>query len=240
MIKSIKNYSIIFLMLFAFTSYSQKSRMTGLWEAINVNVGENNMTPVAKWFRFNPDGTTQSGNGWLKNYEGNWQYDSLENKFSSNNPLGIKDEFGAFDVSFDKDHMYWEREEEGMNVKVTLRPIEKLPMSPADYLQGIWLLESIEKDNQSIMEEFDPNGKHYLHIRWDRIYRNRNTEGERLSGYWHINGHRPEITFLPHSEGENAESWKIEVNEENLIMTGISDSNDTIVRKYRRGNKFPR
>ncbi|WP_143057642.1 hypothetical protein [Cyclobacterium xiamenense] len=220
------------------SSYGQKSRMIGLWEAINVDVGEENMTPVAKWFRFKEDGTTESGNGWLKNYDGTWEYDAGKSTFGSNDPLGIKDEAGAFKVSFDKEYMYWEREEDGMPVKVTLKPVNELPMSPADFLKGVWGIESITKDGVSILDQFDPNGKHYLHIRWDRIYRNRNSEGEIFTGYWHIHGHRSEITLLPHTEGKIAESWRIEVNEKELLMVGISDTNRNIERKYVRRNTF--
>ena len=236
--KYILQLLIISSIFLAQTLYGQKSRMIGLWEAINVDAGEEKMTPVAKWFRFKEDGTTDSGNGWLKNYDGTWEYYAEKNTFSSNDPLGIKDEAGPFKVSFDKEYMYWEREEDGMPVKVTLKPIVKLPMSPADYLIGIWGMESITEDGVSIKDQFDLNGKHYLQIRWDRIYRNRNSEGEISTGYWHIHGHRSEITLLPHSEGKIAESWEIEVNEKELLMVGISDTNRNIERKYVRRNTF--
>jgi hypothetical protein len=62
------------------------------------------------------------------------------------------------------------------------------------------------------------------------------SEGQRKTGYWHINGHRPEITLLPHTEGRQPERWKIEVDEKTLLMSGLSDSNRTIQRRYVRGN----
>ena len=85
---------------------------------------------------------------------------------------------------------------------------------------------------------FDKEHKHKLFVRWDRIYINFSPEGNKLTGYWHINGHKPNITLLPHQEGEKAESWTIEVNKKELIMRGISDTNRTIERKYVRSNTF--
>jgi len=199
-----------------------------------VSVGNESMTPVAKWFKMNQDGTYQTGNGWLQNGKGHWNYDPKTKKFGSIDDLDGADEFGDFDVSFASGKMVFEREEEGMRVKVMLVPIENLPMSPADYLKGYWDLEEITDNGQSIKSEFDGEDKHRLHIRWDRIIVNYTPEGTRQTGYWHINGHRPEITLLPHQENQNPESWKIEVNEKELVMTGISDSNRNIQRKYLR------
>jgi hypothetical protein len=118
------------------------------------------------------------------------------------------------------------------------QPIEELPMSPADYLEGIWGLVEISENGQSIINDFDKENQHKLFIRWDRIYINFSPEGKRVTGYWHIHGRKPEITLLPHQEGIEPESWKIEVDEQKLLMTGISDGNKTIERKYVRRNTF--
>ncbi|MBN7814565.1 hypothetical protein [Algoriphagus pacificus] len=226
------------LLLLSIPAQAQKEKVIGFWEVENVAVGEENMTPVAKWFKINQDGTYQTGNGWLQNGEGQWDYDSKTNKYAAQDDLDVGDEFGAFDVSFTGEKMIFEREEEGMHVKVMLVPIEKLPMSPTDYLEGFWDLVEITENGQSILSEFDGEGKHKLFIRWDRIYNNFTSEGKRMSGYWHINGHRPEITLLPHQGDKGPESWKIEVSEKELVMTGISDSNRGIQRKYMRLKSF--
>ncbi len=210
--------------------------ITGLWEIKTVNVGKRNMTPVAKWTKINTDGTFQSGNGWLQNAEGTWTFEDAI--FLTNIPLGLKDPFGGFKVSFIDESMIWERMEEGMMVKVTLVKIKNLPKAPADYLVGLWDLVKIEKDKQDLTDSL--KREQYIFIRWDRLYNQRTIEGKRKTGYWHINGHRPEITFLPHSEGETPESWRVEVNDEVLILTGISDTNRDIKKHYKRLNEFPK
>ena len=218
--------------------YAQKEKIVGLWEIEKVEVGKENMTPVAKWMRINQDGSCQSGNGWLQNTEGTWTYHAEKKMYTADNPLGILDEFGGFLVSFDGEKMFFEREEEGMPVKVFLKPIEELPMSPADYFEGMWKLVDITDQGTSIRDSFDKEHKHQILIRWDRIYRNYTPEGKRMTGYWHINGHRPEITFLPHQKESEAESWMIQVDEKELIMKGTSDHNKTIERRYQRSNSF--
>lgn len=236
--KELKTLAVLALTLFACTAIAQKERMVGLWMIEKVTVGKENMTPVAKWTRINSDGTYQAGNGWLQNGSGQWNYDLKNNLYTASDPLDIVDEFGGFTVSFDGTKMLWQREEEGMQVEVSLLPIEKLPRSPADYLKGIWDLVEITENETSILDDFDQENKHKLFIRWDRIYINFSPEGYRLTGYWHINGHRPEITLLPHQENGTPESWRVEVNEKELLMTGISESNRTIQRKYVRRNTF--
>ncbi|MCB0705909.1 MAG: hypothetical protein KDC34_11390 [Saprospiraceae bacterium] len=236
--KELNSFVVFALMLISFSTYAQEETVIGFWEVEIVEVGEENMTPVAKWFKINTDGTYQAGNGWLQNGQGNWNYDAENKMYSAIDYLDVTDEFGGFSVSFANEKMFWERVEDGALVKVTLVPIEKLPMSPADYLEGIWDLVEITENEQSILNDFDKDNKHKLFIRWDRIYINFSPEGKKMTGYWHIHGHRPEITLLPHQEDKVAESWKIEVNDKDLLMIGISDTNRTMVRKYVRRNTF--
>ena len=214
------------------------SQLLGLWEMTKVSMGDQEMTPVSKWTRINKDGTFQSGNGWLQSSHGTWNWDADKSYFTPSDLLGIKDEFGGFTVSISGDNMTWKRDEDGVVVTVELVRIDNLPMSPADYLEGLWDLVEITENQKSITDEFDPNDQHRLFIRWDRLYNNYSPEGSKSTGYWHINGHRPEITLLPHTDGKQPESWSIEVDEKLLIMSGISDSNHAIQRKYSRRNSF--
>lgn len=199
--------------LFPMLVFAQDKDILGLWQVSKVTVGDQVMTPVGKWFRFD-EGTYQTGNGWLQNGTGVWTIS--EGKLSATDSFGPMDEFGAFDISFDQG-MQWRRLEDGMEVAVYLQRSEQLPLNPADLVVGLWKA---------------PDGS-TLFIRWDRIYV-RQSETGRKTGYWHMNGHRPELTMLPHSDDESVSGWKVEVTEEVLVLTSTSDEDDQ--RTWRRSS----
>ncbi|NGP75278.1 hypothetical protein G3570_01425 [Balneolaceae bacterium YR4-1] len=231
---------IITGIIFIFTlTQSRAQEITGFWEVTKVSMQGQTMTPVAKWTKINTDGTYQTGNGWLQNAVGTWTYDAASHTFSPEETNGITDEFGPFTVSFQNESMIWKRMEEGAEVTVELQQIEQLPMSTADQIKGLWDLSAITESGEDITSAFDPNGLYYLFIRWDRIYQGRNPKGENMSGYWHINGHRPEITLLSHTRGKEPQSWRVVVSENELVLSGISDSNKNMVMTFNRIDQFP-
>jgi len=205
---------------------AQNKPFIGLWEVEKVSMGDQSMTPIAKWAKYNTDGTYESGNGWLKSYDGTWSYDAEKNYLESIDLLGIKDELGGFTISFEGKKMIWKRMEFGNEVTVLLKPITKLPMAPADYLTGVW----VSNNKEGLVQK--------IHFRWDRIVISYDEKNQKDSGYWHIHGHKPEITILPHSENNNVESWRIEVNETTLKMIGLSDTNKGVTKAYTRTNKL--
>ncbi|MDW3196849.1 MAG: hypothetical protein R8G66_31020 [Cytophagales bacterium] len=229
----------IALHLLLFSSLIQAQELTGLWMVEEVRVGEETMTPVAKWFKYDDDGTYTGGNGWLQNDEGIWRFDLEAQTLETKNSYGLEDPFGPFKVSAKDNKMIWERKEEGMNVIVTLSRTDKLPKSPADWLVGIWGLQAAEKNGADNLESLDAERKIYFFIRWDRVVIQRNDKGERKTGYWHIHGHRPEVTFLPHDSQLPAETWRVEPGPKALVMTGISDTNRDQVLKFGRLRDFP-
>ncbi|MCO6479228.1 MAG: hypothetical protein J5I94_21515, partial [Phaeodactylibacter sp.] len=137
--------------LFAFVRV-QAQDITGLWEITKVEVGDQAMTPVAKWTRIDADGTYQSGNGWLQNSAGTWIYDKESGEFLPTETLGLTDPFGAFKVSFTDKGMAWTREEEGMEVIVHFDRIEELPMSTGDKLVGLWGLEKAMEGEKEVTD----------------------------------------------------------------------------------------
>lgn len=225
---------------FSFSKINAQQTVTGFWEVKEVKVGDQIMTPVAKWTRINEDGTFQSGNGWLQNSEGTWSFDKKYDHFEAVDPNGLADEFGPFEVAFEAEKMTWRRMEEGMPVTVILEPIDKLPKSTADELIGLWDLISVEKDGTAILDTFDPDGKRSIFIRWDRVYSERDAQGRRTTGYWHIHGHKPEITLLSHQKDKDAQSWRVSFKNGQLILKGISDSNRNTMHTYQRMNQFPK
>ena len=113
------------------------------------------MTPVAKWTKINEDYSFQSGNGWLQNSAGTWKYVEEKKQFVPEDTYGLKDEYGAFTVSFSGEKMKWEREEDGMKVIVSLEKIEEIPKSSTDMLTGLWDLKEAKRDEESIAGTFD-------------------------------------------------------------------------------------
>lgn len=231
--------TLVYIVICSSFVHAQEN-ITGLWEVVNVSVGENTMTPVARWSRINADGSLETGNGWTKNASGTWAYDLSTHEFHPENPLGLKDPAGPFKVEVKGDTMIWERTEEGMFVRVINKRIDELPMAPADLLHGMWDLVKVSKNEKDITASYDPDGKKYTYFGWDRIYRGRDVEGNRETGFWHINAHRPEVTIMPHREGATPVTWQISVNEDSLVMNGVSDSNKNQELKFVRRDEYPK
>lgn len=221
---------------------SSNKNITGLWHITHVQAGDQEMTPVAKWTRISADGTFESGNGWLKSSEGTWLFNEADQTFNptETNGLGLVDPYGSFAVSVDGEEMTWRRDEEGTELVVSLARIEALPKAPADNVQGLWDLSDVQENGESMMNTFDPDNQHYMFIRWDRNFVERTTDGNRQTGYWHMNAHRPEITLMSHVQEIAPQSWMVEISGDNkLQMTGTSDSNREFVRVYSRLDRFP-
>ncbi len=234
--KTIARLIVTLLIFNSLTINAQK--IVDFWEIKTVIVGGKTMTPVAKWIKINKDRSYQSGNGWLQNAEGTWQFDKKNNLYSTTETMGIKDEFGPFTVEFNDDKMTWLREEDGRIVTVSLEKITKMPKATADELVGLWDLTTVTKNDIDITATFDPDNKCYLFIRWDRMFVKRNPKDNRITGYWHINGHKPEITFLPKTK--NNESWRVEITATEFKMIGISDTNIETEMTYQRIYEFPK
>lgn len=227
------------LFLFAAASLTAQP-VTGFWGITKVEVGDREMTPVARWTRIETDGTYRSGNGWQQNSVGNWSFDEEAGLFHPVEKDWIVDDFGPFTVVFEgKDAMRWSRTEDGMEVKVTLNRIEELPMSVADRLKGLWDLDSASREGADITTRFDPEDKYYLLIRWDRVYIERSADGERTSGIWHMDSHRPHLSLLSHVEGVDARNWRASVSGDELRLTAMSDADKGIELVFRRINRFP-
>ena len=224
--------------LYTVSIMGQVETFIGLWEVEQVEIGDNNMTPVAKWTRINEDGSYESGNGWLQHAQGSWSYNDTSQTIVMKDSLGLLDEYGGFRVSYAHDQMQWSRQEECMQVEVTLKPISNLPMSPADYLVGLWEIDNPVKDDENKDSNSTLFNTQKVFIRWDRIYVSFDTNNKRQTGYWHIHGHKPEITLLPHDPELEPESWRIDVDSNKLRAISISEHNQDKSISYRRNNTF--
>jgi hypothetical protein len=225
---------------FAFAGSTAAAQdITGFWEVTKVSMGDRSMTPMAKWTKINPDGTFRSGNGWLQNATGTWDYDKSTQQFSPEEKNGITDDYGSFTVSFQDQNMLWKRMEDGSEVTVTLERMSEMPMSTADKLQGLWDLSDVSENEKDITSTFDPDNRYYLFIRWDRLYQEQNAKGERKMGYWHLNAHRPELTLISMDESHAHEKWQVEFTENELKLTGMAGPSEGLIMIFKRIHQFP-
>lgn len=229
---------IVLALFLCFTTLSNAQPIVGFWGVDEVLVGGRNVTPVAKWFKINEDSTFYSGNGWLKNSFGTWSYNTKTYEFKPENKNGIRDEFGAFKVSFAGDKMLLEREEDGMDVVVTLSKISKMPMSPADSIAGLWDLSVVRKGAEDITSTFDPDDQQYFFIRRDRLFRIRNPDGSTSSGYWHMDGHSPKFFLVDYNKEVEDQVYMVSFQKDLLIME--QQGGENLILTCRRINQFPK
>lgn len=228
--------SLLIAILFSIPFHVRSQSAVGLWEAVKVTVGEKNMTPVGKWTRINKDGTYQSGNGWQQNSEGTWSFDPGTAIYQSLETNGLVDAYGGFKVDFENGNMIWRRAEDGLPVVVTWRPIATIPRAPADLIVGVWERDSASTRTPST----DPGAtKRFVFIRWDRVYVAWDKDPEKKYGYWFINAHRPELTFISMSGSHAPDVWQVKVTDETLALTGMSEGNKGSVLSFRRIHHLP-
>jgi len=202
----------VFLIIFLFFVFSSEAQFTGLWQVEKVTVGNNAMTPVAKWFLFTDDLKSYSGNGGIQNSKGTYSFDKKKSEFLFYDSSGIADEFGPFTVEFYPSKMTWTRSENGENVEVFLLQTDEKPEAPWDKITGNWLLASDESKS--------------IYFFWDGGYRARNgLLGENQFGIWQINGHRPELKLASDQGDKNDSSWDIFFEDGKMIWVERQNEN---------------
>lgn len=232
-IYAMRTRSFLFLLLsILFTACSQETEIVGLWEVKEVKVGDQIMTPNAKWTKFNSDFTQQSGNGWLQHTKGSW--DLKENQLEIINTNGLEDPFGAFKVQFNQDSMFWEREEEGEKVVVSLIRTKELPMTYGDQLFGLWKLNELN----GLGPFYDTiTADSYLFLRWDRKFVLNNQNGKTW-GVYNVHGHRSELELIPYGEKERS-FWRVSFGSNSFEME-LLNSDSVVTRSFNRISDFPK
>lgn len=191
--------------------------LEGLWEVKVVQIGDQIRTPQAKWIRFGPNGF-EGGNGLQQNGAGSYDYDSIHQELALNDSLGFADPNPPFKIYFASDTMTWNREEEGMVVKVTLARVNHLPLRPADKLIGIW---KPQEASDSI---------HFVFIRWDHLYQIRFVDGSSEHGVWQAHSHRVEVVLIPWEPNKKPRSYEIETGPWEELH--LKSKNDAALRDY--------
>ena len=224
------------ILLMTYSVHSQS--IVGLWGVTKVSVGDRNMTPVAKWMKFQKDGTCMGGNGWTQNSAGTWSFNKKTQELVPTNELGTRDDFGPFKVSFSKDTMIWTRQEEGMTVVVSLAPISETPPAPADLVKGLWELSKAEDTNGDKLEGYDPEDQQFIFIRPDMRFRLRQPDASVTQGFWHMDGHRPILTLINYDRTIDNQEYEISFGKGLLIMKPSNEHGN--VYYYSRIDEFPR
>lgn len=231
----------LFLILTVITllfSCNNNNRIEGLWIVKLVKVGDQEMTPNARWIRFNADLTQQSGNGWFQHSFGTWKISKETNKLSIKDSNGLKDKYGSYDIRFENNLMYWNRLEEGQKVEVTLERTDRLPETYGDRLLGLWKLEKAVGDGKYFKQSNNQKTARYLFLRWDRRFVIGSEQG-RINGVYNVNGHKPELELIPYGEDLTRSFWKVDFGR-NSIKLKLINSDSLVVRNFIRVNEFPK
>ena len=192
--------------------------LLGLWGVNEVAVGNEMMTPVARWFEYQPGNVITSGNGWIQNSYSTYEFDPQAGSFLVYNS-GIPDEYGPFTIKVADDVMTWTRSEDGMTVKVSLSRIDEKPRGPWDNFLGFWKLESATPEGANL-----ESNTAWLLIRWDHRVVLFDAEGRRKGfGIWQIDGHNPWLTVV-HDSGSR-EHWTIGFESTQMTWQGRNAQN---------------
>lgn len=210
--------------------------LIGLWTVQRVKVGDEEKTPMAKWFDFKENGKLQGGNGGIMNIRGSWRYDG-NNKHLEQLIEGQADPYGPFNVVFSQGQMFWERFEEGQKVKVSLFRVDEQPLAPWDLIIGEWSndkAEGFDKESNKVKSVYamTPNS---FYFGWDGRYRKYDQAGNRVeTGIWHIESHSPWL-WLISDDGAKKAGWSIDIEANQMTWTNEGET-ETLKVYFERNN----
>lgn len=229
---TIKIATLLFIAVH-FMSCQKQPSLEGLWLVEKVSMGDQSMTPVARWMKFNTDNTQVSGNGWLQHSYGTWSL--KESQLSVEDTNGIQDNTDPFTVEIQESSMTWKRDEGGQEVTVSLKRIDALPQSEGNKLVGLWKLISSIDNGNDVTAIVNPDEKSMLHLRWDNTYVQHNMPKGKKYGAYKIHGHKPEIQLVNYGNESKFSFWSFSIQNEQLILTS---TDKTSTMKFERINQY--
>ena len=232
----IKSILPLFMVL-SFFSCEKTKTIEGLWVVKSVVVGDEEMTPNARWTRFNSDLTQESGNGRFQHSYGTWKLNQNSNKLYIENTNGLDDINEPFVISLNQSEMIWERSEEGQNIKVILERSSELPETYGDKILGLWELEKAIGNGSYFKESDKKEMNDYIFFRWDKRFVIESEKG-RVNGVYNVHGHKPEVEIIPYGSQAKRDFWEIQF-EENQITLKLLNSDTIVTRRFRRIRMFP-
>ena len=227
-----RNQLAVLLLALVLLSCKSESPIEGLWLVEKVQAGDMEMTPDAKWTRFNANQSYTSGNGWFQHDAGTWSLNE-NNQLSIETADGVKDPAGSFTVAIESNKMTWTRTEEGMEVTVNLIRINERPKAFGDKVIGAWDLITATRNGENILTEIDPEGTRLLYMGWDRRFRDHITGDNRKVGIYRPSAHGQTLEMVEYGSGNNITRWQTDISETSLKLTHKTDSTEE-VREYVR------
>jgi hypothetical protein len=231
--------SLIFSLIIAVSLFScqETAPIEGLWIVKSVTVGNENLTPNARWTRFKADHTQESGNGRFQHSYGTWALNPESSELSITNSNGLDDPNEPFTISINQNEMTWERTEEGQKIKVNLVRSFQLPETYGDQILGLWQLEKAVGDNKYFNESDTNESSAYLFFRWDKRFVIESEKG-RVNGVYNVHGHRPEVELIPYGDEVKRDFWRIEFEGDHIALK-LLNTDSTITRTFKRIRNFP-
>jgi hypothetical protein len=135
--------------------------------------------------------------------------------------------------------MTWRREEEGMEVTVTLHQTTEKPLAPWDRAQGLWLLGTVTRDGTDQTSADDPDDDAFVFIRWDRRYVIGGGAIPHQTGVWHIDGHQPILTLLPDDASAASSQWTVTAEGDHMMWRRTTADGTEEIRTFQRTRRFP-
>ncbi len=233
-----KKIITVLLVILLVAGCNDHTAMEGLLVVGSVSVGDQEMTPNARWMRFNADSTQQSGNGWLQHSYGTWSLNEETGELFVRNTNGLNDPYGPFKISVKSDTMSWTRNEEGQQVEILLERADSLPATYGDKLLGLWRLKhaSGAGPNSGTSDTNDESNS-FIFFRWDKQFVIGSEKGN-FNGVYNVNGHRPELELIPYGKELNRNFWKIEYIDD-TIKLNLLNNDSVISREFVRIHEFP-
>ena len=198
-------------------SCKKEPSLEGMWQVEKVSMGNQEMTPIARWMNFESNGSQTSGNGWLQHSYGTWSVEGKKLFVKDDN--GINSNTDPFEIDIREDSMTWTRTEEGQEVTVRLTRIDKIPASEGNQLIGLWKLLKSTDDGNDITVMVNPDGKSMLHLRWDNTYVRHNMPQGKKYGIYKIHGHKPEIQLVNYGSEPSFSFWSFSISDNKLTLT---------------------
>ncbi|MFZ6053073.1 hypothetical protein [Halocola ammonii] len=227
---------LLLITTLAFACGEQPS-LEGLWIVENVKVGDQEMTPNARWARFHSDSTFESGNGKYSHSFGKYNFSPESNELALKSTNGLEDVYEPFKVSVKQNEMTWMRTEEGQKVEVILKRTDELPFTYSDQILGLWQLDELSDNGPYFQQSESTDQAEYIFFRWDKRFVMQ-TQAGRINGVYNVNGHRPEVELIPYGDQFERDFWKVDFNEDQIILNRLN-TDSTVTRTFSRIHQFP-